>query len=213
MESYYYVYETENLTNGKKYIGQHCTHNLNDGYYGSDKKLKADIKSGHQYKVTILKWCKDIYELGDSEYEEIKNRNALKDPTYYNHKVNSGYKNYNFEFGAPFRKGKPAWNKGKRGLQVPWNKGKTGVYSEETLKIMSEKSKISHKGVKLSPSHCKSISIAQTGEKNGFYGKKHSTESLEKNRQAHLGKKHSEETKQKMRGRIPWNKKNRDAKI
>lgn len=25
MESYYYVYETENLTNGKKYIGQHGT--------------------------------------------------------------------------------------------------------------------------------------------------------------------------------------------
>lgn len=32
MESYYYVYETQNLTNGKKYIGQHCTHDLNDGY-------------------------------------------------------------------------------------------------------------------------------------------------------------------------------------
>lgn len=46
--------------------------------------------------------------------------------------------------------GKPAWNKGRRGLQhhsietrklqsdkkkgyIPWNKGKTGIYSEETL--------------------------------------------------------------------------------
>lgn len=27
----------------------------------------------------------------------------------------------------PFKKGQPAWNSGKTGVQIPWNKGKTGV--------------------------------------------------------------------------------------
>lgn len=51
------------------------------------------------------------------------------------------------------------------------------------------------------------------GEKNHFYGKKHTKETIEKNRQWHIGKKHTEETKEKIRqkfkgekGRIPWNK-------
>ena len=36
------------------------------------------------------------------------------------------------------------------------------------------------------------------GEKNPFYGKHHTEENKEKNRQAHLGKHHSEKTKKKM---------------
>lgn len=38
------------------------------------------------------------------------------------------------------RKGKPAWNKGKHGLQTAWNKGKK--LSEEAKRKLSE----SHKG-------------------------------------------------------------------
>lgn len=99
MESYYYVYETQNLTNGKKYIGQHCTHDLNDGYFGSQLDLIKDIKyKGHQYKVTILKWCKNIWHLGYEEHEEIKNKGAVKDPFYYN-KNNPLHINYIFEYG------------------------------------------------------------------------------------------------------------------
>lgn len=54
---------------------------------------------------------------------------------------------------------------------IPWNKGKTGVYSEETLKIMSEKSKgrpAWSKGKKLGPQseeHRKKISEANKGKK------------------------------------------------
>lgn len=83
-QAFYYLYETINLTNGRKYIGQHCTYDLDDGYYGTSKELKNDIKSGHKYKVNIIKHFDNIFDLGFAEFMEIKNRNALKDPTYYN---------------------------------------------------------------------------------------------------------------------------------
>ena len=34
--------------------------------------------------------------------------------------------------------GKIPWNKGTKGLQKSWNKGKTGIYSQETLRKISE---------------------------------------------------------------------------
>jgi len=41
---YYYLYEVKNLVNGKTYIGQHITDNLEDGYLGSGQALKRAIK-------------------------------------------------------------------------------------------------------------------------------------------------------------------------
>ena len=57
----YYTYETTNLTNGRKYLGQHCTYNINDGYYGTCKELIEDIENGHEYKVNILKYYDYFY--------------------------------------------------------------------------------------------------------------------------------------------------------
>ena len=42
------------------------------------------------------------------------------------------------------------------------------------------------------------LSCGHSGEKNSFFGKEHSEESKEKNRQKHLGNKHSLETRKKM---------------
>lgn len=44
----------------------------------------------------------------------------------------------------PHGKGRIPWNKGKKGVQVAWNKGRKGVYSEETLKKMSESARFRH---------------------------------------------------------------------
>ena len=41
---YFYLYEVTNLVNGKNYIGQHITDDLDDGYLGSGKALRAAIK-------------------------------------------------------------------------------------------------------------------------------------------------------------------------
>jgi group I intron endonuclease len=43
-EPKYVIYEVTNLVNGKTYIGQHITDDLEDSYLGSGKALKAAIK-------------------------------------------------------------------------------------------------------------------------------------------------------------------------
>jgi len=79
--------------------------------------------------------------------------------------------------------GKPGWSRGikraklkeetkeKMRGRIPWNKGKTNVYSKTTLEKMSK----AHKGILV-------------GEKNPFFGKKHSQETLEKISQSRNGK-------------------------
>ena len=73
-DAYYYLYETTNLTNKRKYIGQHCTYDMNDGYYGTSKELKEDIKSGHNYKVNIKKaWDSGIRKITSNDLKRIDN--------------------------------------------------------------------------------------------------------------------------------------------
>jgi hypothetical protein len=54
------------------------------------------------------------------------------------------------------------------------------------------------RGIPLLETHKKKISDAACSEKNGMYGKKHTSESIEKNRKSNTGKKRSKETKKKM---------------
>lgn len=58
--------------------------------------------------------------------------------------------------------------------QKAWNKGLK--LSEDTRERMSK----SHKGVKRSEKHCNNLSKALSGEKNPFYGKKHTEETKKK---------------------------------
>ena len=85
-------------------------------------------------------------------------------------------------------------NKGR----TAWNKGKLGIYSKESLKKISDSSK------------------KRYGEKNGFYGKKHTKESKIKMSESRkgkgnsfYGKKHSPETLRKIQ---ETRKKNRELK-
>lgn len=44
MSKHYIVYKTTNILSGRFYIGVHTTSNVDDGYLGSGKRLKAEIK-------------------------------------------------------------------------------------------------------------------------------------------------------------------------
>ena len=77
-KKYHYIYKTTNLINGKYYIGMHSTHNLDDGYMGSGRRLRYSInKYGKEnHKVEILEFVDSREELIKRE-EEIVNLNEI----------------------------------------------------------------------------------------------------------------------------------------
>ena len=56
---HYLIYKTTNLLNGKIYVGQHRTSNLDDGYLGSGTKLLNSVKKygRKNFKVDVLETC------------------------------------------------------------------------------------------------------------------------------------------------------------
>lgn len=77
------------------------------------------------------------------------------------------------------------------------NKGRK--CTEEQILRMSK----AQQGKRLSEEHRRKLSIVNKGAGNGFYGKHHTPESLEKIRLAHLGKPSNSSTKFK-KGNVPW---------
>ena len=67
--TYHYIYKITNLINGKIYIGQHTTSNLDDGYMGSGKILMRAIKKYgvENFRKEIQGFYEDIDELNYME--------------------------------------------------------------------------------------------------------------------------------------------------
>ena len=87
---FFFLYETTNLINGKKYRGIHKTDNLNDGYIGSGFALKLSVKKhGKQnFKREILEFC--------SSYNEL----LEKEKIYVDEKWVNDNSNYNIKTGG-----------------------------------------------------------------------------------------------------------------
>lgn len=83
---YGYIYETTNLINGKKYIGQHHSNLFDKSYYGSGVIIKKAIeKYGiENFEIKLLEECGSKEELNKREIYWINRMNAVKSDSYYN---------------------------------------------------------------------------------------------------------------------------------
>lgn len=84
IQTFYFVYKTTNLINGKIYIGKHITKRLNDRYVGSGKLLKRAInKYGREhFEFQILEWFEDELSMNNREAELVTEDFCLRDDTY-----------------------------------------------------------------------------------------------------------------------------------
>lgn len=85
---HYTVYKVTNEINGKIYIGCHKTNNLNDGYMGSGKVIRAAIK-----KYGVDNFEKEIigsFESEDQMFDEERNLISKLNPEYNLHEGGNG---------------------------------------------------------------------------------------------------------------------------
>ncbi|MDX8383315.1 MAG: GIY-YIG nuclease family protein [Ghiorsea sp.] len=111
----YLIYQTTNKINGKYYIGQHKTKNINDRYLGSGTILKRSIKKyGKQNFVREILFIYDNFAEMDNKEREIVNEEFINRSDTYN-MVQGGGTSYVMpeEIRKEARKKNGAKNKGK----------------------------------------------------------------------------------------------------
>lgn len=183
---YHYVYKITNLIDNKAYIGRRSVNKLpeKDNYFGSgglhfQNALKKHGKEN--FKKEIVAIYPDFKTLCDYEVYWIDFLGTYKDGVGYNKiRVSEGWGvgELNPVFGKP--ENNPMF--GRKGKDNP----NTGLKrSKEFCELM----RVLHTGKIVSEETRRKNSIAaskRTGEKNSFYGKTHSKETIEENRQAQL---------------------------
>ena len=167
----YCVYVHTNKINGKKYVGQTC------------QKPEKRWNSGKGYQDNLYFW-RAIQKYGWDGFEhEVVASNLTKEEAD------------NFERLLIKKLDSTNPNKGYN-LQDGGSHGQPSELSRENIRKAAQKRNENEEWHrKQSESH---IGL-QAGEKNGMYGKKHSKEARQKQREASLGKHPSEETKDKMK--------------
>jgi group I intron endonuclease len=165
---------------GKVYIGQSVNLKSRMAHYKSNKsKSITAIKSAilkygwDNFKVDILWSSEDNtnikFILNQLEKDFINLYDCLS-PNGYNLR-DGGTDGYIYTNEV-----KQKISNSNKGREV-WNAGKTGIYSEETLKLMSD----SHIGKSVhSDEYKENLKIKMTGESNPFFGKTHTEETKKK---------------------------------
>lgn len=212
METFFILYKTTNLVNGKTYIGIHKTNNLEDGYLGSGFALTEAVeKHGREnFKREILEFCDSYDELLELEkiYVDI---DWVRDKSNYNLKTggqSSGIlseesKNKISEtLKRKYKNGEIVINK-RFGIE-PWNKGLNGVYSEEYKLKISE-------GLKGREPWNKGLKGAQVGWNKGLKLEPMTEE--EKEKRSKTLKERYKNQEHHSKGVEPWNKGLKGAQV
>lgn len=184
--AYGYIYLTENLVNGKKYIGQHKSNVFHDWYKGSGSLIQNAFKKYgfNNFKTEVIEWCYSKEELDAQEEYWIDFYDAQNSNEFYN--IEGGgnkrdpYTHNTEEAKESFRKKRSELSSGVNNPMygthpTPWNKGRkcfpeeirTGKdapfyghsHTEEAKQAMREKLK----GKELSGEHRAAISNGKMG--------------------------------------------------
>jgi len=154
---YYLLYEITNLVNGKTYIGQHITKNVNDGYMGSGRAIVRAVKKygKENFKKEILLYAKNEVALNFFE-------RALVTPEFCELDTN-----YNLREGGG-SKGRPSKQSVAKQAAALRGRKHSAEHKAKISASMKEKFQFieSHrKGKKLSAEHKAKISAFQKGKK------------------------------------------------
>lgn len=148
---YGYIYETTNIVNGRKYIGQHKSEKFDTWYKGSGKILElAFEKYGKEnFETRLIQWCSSREELNEKEKYYIK---LLMESgnDYYNlapggeggdmSKFLIGRKSpmQGKSFTEEHKRKLSESNKGKHFIGGPMNKGKRMINKDGNIKYIHE---------------------------------------------------------------------------
>ena len=181
-ELFYTVYKTTNIVNGKYYIGKHQTTNLNDDYIGSGIALQqAIVKYGiENFVKEILFVYNNKIDMEEKE-KELVNEELINDSDCYNIATGGQGGNLgetvNQKIGktmSKILKGKKKSNAHKKSISA----AKQGYKFDSSVvkrRVETWKKKINS----LTPEQRKKL-FGHSGNKNGFYDKKHSSETKQK---------------------------------
>jgi len=176
-----FIYITENLIDGKKYIGM-CTRE-DDNYLGSGKIIKSAIKKygRENFKRLILERCETIEDLSKAEQKWIDKYDAVNSNEFYNlsyggyggnpKTVKEYWDNLSTEERSERNKHRRGWN--VKGKNNP-NYGKSS--SKLVKKVWDERSETQRKEIaeKVSSTR-KELGLAK-GKNNPMYGRSAVTE-------------------------------------
>lgn len=205
MKQNHFVYLTTNLINGKQYIGDHSTDNLQDGYIGSGnlilKAIKKYKKENFEFKILENFDTKEAAFISQEKY--IKHYNTLV-PNGYNISPTGGLHSGGHHSQESRKKCKSSGMKGKNHsketIEKITNSNKGKHYIKHTSEA-KEKISVNHRKYQSDETKQKMRKPKTQEHKDhisiGRIGITMSEESKEKNRQKHLGKKQSKETKLK----------------
>lgn len=188
-KKHYIIYQTTNLVNGKIYIGQHQTYDVNDEYLGSGKILQQAIeKYGREnFKREILFDFDNFTDMDNKEKELVTEEFVKREDTY---NVRVGGQNPDIViFG---------FNGGKRVAQLQKEDPEFAKWFRQRLSDAVNRSVKKRRELGLSLGKGKKHSHPKNRKKSsfGFLGKKHSEESKAKIREQALLR--------KVKGQLPF---------
>jgi len=192
-KKYNYVYITTNLINGKQYVGDHSTDDLDDNYLGSGRPL---------FKNALKKYGKENFKRKILETFDTKEEAELNQEKYIKKfKTHKSYGGYNLDWcgGVGINgigENNPMYQKsildiwikkygeknGKKKWEEHLNNNVRGKNNSMYGKIQTKESNIKNRnsqpylGKKLPKWLKKKMSDGTKREKNPFYDKKHSEE-------------------------------------